>query len=369
MNVTIISLWAQKLFRPDEPQPFGGAELQLALLAEALSEIPNVTVRFITRGRGPAESFKHDRIHVHKLPYRTQRLTRGMLGLWDCLRACMLLPTDVFIQRGGGFETGVAGRASRSTKKPFLFMTSSTWDVDGTHENNRGFLYGKAYMYGLKQSSAIVTQTEYQRELLLQRYFKESVVLKSSHSIPNEIPNDKQGVLWVGRCEPCKNPERFLELAAQIPNVPCTMVCPPANLTDMFESLKTKAASIPNLKFVPGVPFEETENLFSKHRIMVNTSTQEGYPNTYVQSFKWGVPIVSEQFDPDGILESHNMGFKTGDDLERLTHRVNELLKDDSLWNKYSLNARRFAIENHDVKVNAQRLYDLLHKIVSRSAT
>ncbi|HQH74578.1 MAG TPA: hypothetical protein PK360_21055 [bacterium] len=37
MNLTILSLWANKLFRPDDPQPFGGAELQLYLLARQLA--------------------------------------------------------------------------------------------------------------------------------------------------------------------------------------------------------------------------------------------------------------------------------------------------------------------------------------------
>mgnify|MGYP000962557701 FL=1 len=160
MNITIVSLWAQKLFRQEETQPFGGAELQLVLLARALSQRPDVTVRMITRGQGAAESFLSDNIHVYKLPFRHRRETRSWLGAWDCLRACMNLPTDVLIQRGGGYETGITAFAARIRRIPFLFMTSSTWDVDGTHECHRGKLYGKTYLDGLRRSSALVTQTK-----------------------------------------------------------------------------------------------------------------------------------------------------------------------------------------------------------------
>lgn len=369
MNVTILSLWAQKLFRPNEPQPFGGAELQLVFLARALADIPGVTVRFITRGQGPPESFLSDRIHVHKLAYRRCRYTRSLLGLWDCYRACMLLPTDVFIQRGGGFETGIAGLASQISCKPFLFMTSSTWDVDGTHETQRGSLYGKVYMSGLRRSTAIVTQTQYQHDLLLQRYGKNSIVLRSAHPMPGSIPPEKEGVIWVGRCEPCKNPERFVDLAENLPGIPCTMVCPAANLPDLFNRIASRAASVPNLDFLPGVSFEETEALFARHRLMVNTSTQEGYPNTFVQAFKWGLPVVSTLFDPDGLLESKKLGFLTGDCLKTMAARILSLLNDPVLWKEYSNRVRSFALENHDVTAIARQLYELLQALRNPSSS
>ncbi|MGC9329170.1 MAG: glycosyltransferase, partial [Candidatus Hinthialibacter sp.] len=286
MDIIITSLWAQKLFRPDEPQPFGGAELQLTLLARELAKQTDATIRFVTRGRGPAEEFLSGRLHIYKLPYRRLHLVRSVWGMWDCLRACMRLPADVYIQRGGGFETGITGCAARLKNKPFVFMTSSLWDVDGFHEAGRGFLYGKFYLYGLRRASVIITQTEQQQRLLQERYGRESVVMHSAHPIPDAIPENKEGVLWVGRCEPCKDPELFLNLARQTPSRFFTMVCPPANRMDVFERVQSMAQSIANLRFLPGVSFDETETLFASHKIMVNTSTQEGYPNTFVQAFK-----------------------------------------------------------------------------------
>lgn len=365
MDITIVSFWAQKLFRSEEPQPFGGAELQLVLLARALAEMPDVTVRFITRGQGPAESFRNGNIHVHKLPYRRHRLTRSILGLWDSFRACLRLPTDVFLQRGGGWETGMTAFAAQIARKPFFFMTSSTWDVDGTHEKQRGYLFGKTYMYGLRRSTAIVTQTQNQHDLLLNRYGRENTILRSAHPIPESIPENKSGVLWVGRCEPCKNPDLFIELAKQIPDVPCTMVCPPANLIGMYDLIRGKAETAPNLRFLPGVSFAETESLFASHKIMVNTSTQEGYPNTYVQAFKWGVPIITALFDPDGILETRKMGQRVGENPQDIAKAVIRILDDWQVWQEYSANAREFARQHHDIETVASRLYELLRKTIA----
>lgn len=365
MKIAFVSFWAQKLFHPEEPQPFGGAELQLVLLGRALAENPDNAVYFITRGQGPAESFRSGAIQIVKLPYRRTRLARSLLGLWDSYRACLRLPADVYIQRGGGIETGIAALAAQTARKPFLFMTSSTWDVDGTHDSERGFLYGNFYMYGLRHCASIVTQTQQQHDLLLERYYRESVILRSAHSIPDSIPSEKSGVLWVGRCEPCKNPDLFLELAKLIPAVPCTMVCPPANRIDLYEQLRSKAESIPNVRFLPGVSFAETELLFSFHKIMVNTSTQEGYPNTFVQAFKWGLPIVTALFDPDKILETNQMGWKVGENPKNLASAVNRLLAEEPLWREYCQNARAYAFRQHDIKVVSACFSELLQKTIA----
>jgi len=366
MNITIVSLWAQKLFRKEEPQPFGGAELQLVLLARELVKLPGVNVRFITRGQGSWEKFESNGIEVHKLPYRTNRYTRSLLGFRDCLKECRNIPSDVYIQRGGGFETGITGHVAHNANKPFLFMTSHTWDVDGTHEKERGFLYGRVFMYGFNRASSIINQTDHQHDLLRKNYNRTSLVFRSAHPIPPELPEKREGVLWVGRCEPFKNPGLFLDLVAKMPEIPCTMVCPPANLDDMFVAIKNKADSLANLRFLPGVPFDETERLFASHRIMVNTSTQEGYPNTYVQSFKWGVPVITALFDPDDIIERHSMGLRAGDDVEAMKQAVMALLSDNERWNIYSRNARTFACEQHDAQKIAARLYAHLQEIIER---
>ncbi|MBN2326082.1 MAG: glycosyltransferase family 4 protein [Candidatus Omnitrophica bacterium] len=364
MNITITSLWAQKLFRPGEPQPFGGAELQLTLLARELAEQTDATIRFVTRGQGPAEEFLSGLLRIHKLPYRRLRIARSVWGMLDCLRACRRLPSDIYIQRGGGFETGITGWAARSKNKPFLFMTSSLWDVDGFHETRRGVLYGTFYLYGLRRAGIIITQTEQQQRLLKERYGRESIVMRSAHPIPEAIPEGKEGVLWVGRCEPCKDPDMFLELARRTPRISFTMVCPPANRMDMFERVQEKARVIANLRFLPGVSFEETERLFASHKVMVNTSTQEGYPNTFVQAFKWGLPIITARFDPDDILTAHGMGLRTGEAIEDLAKGV-EAMMEEERWLEASRKARRFADEHHNIRTAASRFYEIIERAVA----
>lgn len=380
MKITVVSLWAQKLFDPEEPQPFGGAELQLALLSKELVKRPDVEIRFITRGWGPRKVFESEGIRIHKLPNRSAPWERSALGGidliarpllrsgwggWELFRTLLSPETDVFIQRGGGIETGITGLASRYKQKPFLFMLSHDWDADRTHETKRGFIYGRSYLYGLNRAAAIVAQSQYQRDLLQANYGRESYILRSSHTIPADVPAEKRGVLWVGRCETWKNPEAFLRLAERLPDVSFTMVCPNANSPSLFERIRNWAGKLPNVDFSSGVPFEESEALFARHALFVNTSDREGFPNTFVQACKWGTPILSLNVNPDDLLTEHGMGRCADGDETRLTELCHALLTDRSDWNRLSANARTFAKKNHDVRVNAEKLYSILISLSS----
>lgn len=363
MIITIVSLWAQKLFRPSEPLPHGGAELQLYLLAHEWASYPDTEVHFITRGQGARENFEHNKINVHKLPYYDSGWKRIIFGSRDVYNTAKSISSNVYIQRGGGIETGLTGWAAKKTNSPFLFMCSHDWDVDDTHANHRGMIYGKMYMSGLKQASAVITQSDFQHKHMQEKYGHTSTTLRSAHNIPDEIPQEKSGVLWVGRCENFKNPEAFIEIVKNIPDVPFTMVCPEANSKEKFENVKSMAEHLPNLIFKPGIPFEETEKLFASHRLFVCTSSKEGFPNTYVQATKWGTPILSLNVNPDGILNKYQMGICSNGNGMKQIMNIQELYGDHEKWQPLSTNARAYANDQHNIKTIAHRIYQMMESL------
>jgi glycosyltransferase involved in cell wall biosynthesis len=59
-----------------------------------------------------------------------------------------------------------------------------------------------------------------------------------------------------------------------------------------------------NFDYLGPVSFEESNSLFAKANIFINTSkAQEGFPNTFIQAWMQGVPTISLDFDPDNLIE------------------------------------------------------------------
>ncbi len=58
------------------------------------------------------------------------------------------------------------------------------------------------------------------------------------------------------------------------------------------------------------LPVYETLARFDKSALFVNTSTKEGegFPNTFIQAWLRGVPVLSLDVDPDGVVKKQHLG-------------------------------------------------------------
>ena len=53
-----------------------------------------------------------------------------------------------------------------------------------------------------------------------------------------------------------------------------------------------------NLEIIEWLPYRKAEALIAGAFALVNTSCFEGFPNTFLQAGKFGVPILSFEVDP-----------------------------------------------------------------------
>jgi glycosyltransferase involved in cell wall biosynthesis len=98
--------------------------------------------------------------------------------------------------------------------------------------------------------------------------------------------------------------------------------------------------------------------MLSQGHILVNTSKQEGFSNTFIQAWMRKVPVVSLQVDPDSVLEKEGIGFCSGS-FDQLVKDTQKLITDDKLRNEMGERARAYAIKNHSLK-NMDKILDLM---------
>jgi glycosyltransferase involved in cell wall biosynthesis len=112
-----------------------------------------------------------------------------------------------------------------------------------------------------------------------------------------------------------------------------------------------------NLEYLGKLSLEETENYFKKSWIFVNTSKKEreGFPNTFLQAFKYKVVVVSLNVDPDDILKNYKIGF-LAENLENAISIIEKLIKDENLRNEITQRAYQYLLKNHSVE-NVLKLF------------
>jgi glycosyltransferase involved in cell wall biosynthesis len=345
---------------------FGGAEVQITLLAKELAK-RSYDVSVITFGK---TSKFHDlwagvkvynpfdnRLggYTYILPHHIYKLTKILNKI----------NADIYIKKGVSPLTGLVAFLARLQKKKFFFIASSNKDMD-TFVNkttffNIPFIF---FRFGIKNCSMVICQTKDQQHLLQQNIGKKGVVINNLY-IPPEIEDVNRylhslKILWVGRLlENEKRPELFFDLAKQMLDYRFRMiVISYKSDPKYYNDLKKIAKTIDNLEFLENVPYKEMNKYYREASMLVSTSLFEGYPNTFLEAWGNSIPVVSIGVDPDEIICRNKLGVHV-ENYTDLVKNINILLKNDSLRKEMGMQGRKYVEKYH----NIDRIVDEYEKL------
>ena len=110
-------------------------------------------------------------------------------------------------------------------------------------------------------------------------------------------------MLWVANLRQLKRPDRFLRAWPRRCRASAFTwsVVPFPGEESLLPPDRSHARMVPNLTFHGKVPYLEIGHLFDRARLLANTSEIEGFPNTFLQAWVRGIPVVT-MFDPDRLL-------------------------------------------------------------------
>lgn len=325
----------------------GGEEVQHALMSRYLAR-RGYEVTSLVGDFGQAALEKIDGVRVRK----TFALQAGLPGLrfftprlsstWKALKASN---ADVYYVSCAGAMAGVVAEFCRRHRRRFVFRVASDADC-APHtlmlDNSRDRML---YHYGLRRAHAILVQTRRQAELLLCHYGLGASLAGMFSDLPERVRRFDErggGLLWLANMRAMKRPEWFLDMARRVPRLPCDMAggIHPGE-TALYARVAAAAEGLPNLRFHGQVRFGATRALFADARLFVNTSSFEGFPNTYLQAWANGVPVIAS-FDPDGLITEHGLGVAV-DSVDQAVAAARALLASPSAWAACSARCRAFA--------------------------
>jgi glycosyltransferase involved in cell wall biosynthesis len=326
----------------------GGAEFQQKLLGEALSS-RGMGVSFISSDVGQPDLLKADGLTFIKsfapaagLPgvrFVYPRLTK----IW---KALLTADADVYYVRCAGFLPGVLALFCRMYSRKFIYASASDTDFEPGREMVRHFRDLRLFRMGFKKASRIVVQSDYQKETLLRNYGLNSTVVRNYYQMTSsgQQETERNLILWVATIKGLKRPFRFVELAERFPREQFVMIGGPDSASPgLYEEVQARCAGIPNLDFLGFLPVEEAERYFDRCKVLVNTSDFEGFPNTFLQAWGRGVPVLSH-VDPDGIINRHRLGYAVADE-EQMAEALGKLLAETP--DSYSERTLGYFRDNH----------------------
>jgi glycosyltransferase involved in cell wall biosynthesis len=373
VKVCFISPLGYSLYASLSGQGFGGAEVQFFLLSQALSADPAYSVSVLTSVEGAGGAELHGRLTVIKRTRRGRYMARPARGWFEALRAwggywaaffemrrvLREINADVYLHAGAGVEVGAYALICRLLRRRFVYVVASIADLSDPYGQVQGPLRW-LHAIGVRLAHAVVCRTREQQTLLQTRYRRDSVLIRTGHPLLPPVEDPKTSVLWVGRIDPLKQPEMFLALAERLEKERCVMVAMRNEAHDgLLKTVRDWASELPNLTLHEDVPWSEIGRFFREAKLLVNTSTYEGFPNTFVQAAMHRTPILSWTVDPDGVLARHRIGVCAGGSFDRLVEAAGRLCNSPEALAEHGARALRYASEHHDLNRSVEELKGL----------
>lgn len=234
-----------------------------------------------------------------------------------------------------------------------------------------GYFERRARKTVLLAADVILAQAQYQNELLLQKFGRESHhIMRNAHPIDLRISQAKEiksgdfVVCWIANFKEWKRPELFVELAESLatrPSIKFVMIGRMKN-SNWGRALLARIEKCTNISYLGELPIQDVNCQLSQSHAFVNTSTAEGFPNTFIQAWLSGVPVLSLNVDPDGCLAEHGLGKRCAEVTE-LARAICEMEADRDATVALGEKCRNYAVQTHSTQN-----FDILRKLIENDA-
>ncbi len=364
-HICFVSPYIYSALVADSPvERVGGAEIQQALIARLLAR-HDFRVSVLTRDFGQPDFQTVAGVEIYKLPAAGDRGIKGLRWLTPRLtdiahRLQDIAPDIVYVRTATAYAAPAAWYATRHGAR-FIHAGASDLDFLPTRNHRLSIRDWALYRWGLKRASSVLVQN--QKQLLdASRNCRQAVQLCPNFFVEDIVkPADPAGpVLWVGTIRDLKRPELFVELARRFPQRRFVMVGA-AQDDEISQALSNvvdrDARALGNMELLGYVPPERVGAHFDGAAVFVNTSTDEGFPNTFLQSWIRGLPTLSF-VQPETVPGLS--GTQACSCIDEMSRALQALLSDAGHWRSRSEFVRAHFISHHSESAALERYLRIL---------
>jgi glycosyltransferase involved in cell wall biosynthesis len=328
----------------------GGVENQTSMMARWLAARGH-NVTLIVWDEGQEAGARVDGVRVVKLCAEDAgiRFIRFFHPRWTSLAAALRqADADVYYQNCGEYVTGQVALWCRLHGRAFVYSAASDADCDVQLPLMRERRVRTLYRAGVRLADAVVVQTPVQRQMMRSGFNRDATVIPMPCAPPRSTPPVERAgnlVLWVGRICRVKRPDRLLDVARTCSDLDFLVVGPHDDGAAYAREVEEAAALVPNVRLTGPATREELDVLYRRAICLCCTSDHEGFPNTFLEAWSHGLPVVSS-WDPSSIVSVHGLGL-IGREVPELAAALRRLQRAPELRASLSAAAREYFMRNH----------------------
>lgn len=351
-KICFISPSLYRYLNPRDGEASGGAERQQYMVATELQKRGHCVSAIVGDFDQPRKETIEGINVVKGCPTQIGgpiSMVSEVRGLFQAMRT---VDSKIFYIRGAPRLFSVVSLFTKILNKKLIFCIANDSDVTPEYLRDRyssTFLW--VYKQALQRTETVITQTKNQQQLLNKHFGRDSIVIPNGYELPPEDQisphSERKFVLWVGRSnKEKKKPLRYLKLARQLPDISFLMIAQPSKDGSHHRKIQHKAQSINNLKFVGTVSPNRVHKYYNQATVLVNTSDFEGFPNTYLEAWRYRTPVVALYHTVGDGFETRNMSIRSGS-VSQLQSDVKRLHNNPNLRSRMGKNAREYVRENY----------------------
>jgi hypothetical protein len=347
----------------------GGGELQIALLAKALSQCGHEVV--ILDYQTSEDFVTEDGIKVVKINAKNNGIP--IFGTFfnilpQFYRTLLDQEADVYYSRIRDFRHIIVYWAARKLKAKFVLGVASDLDVlnfimrlkhhylvnyTGLWGIINGIGIEIVYPFLTRKSDLVLVQHEGQRTILKKKGIKSIIFpnLFSPEKVPSTHNKNSKVFIHVGELQKRKGFIEFFNIVRKAPGHFFKVVGQPSGRSGFlfYEELK----SLKNVKLLGRLSHTQTIQEIADSTALISTSPMEGFPNIFIESWACGVPVMSLYVDPGGIIEKNDLGVVAHGKMDMLLNALNTVSSDD----EFKSRSQAYVANNH--VLNSKRIKEI----------
>lgn len=369
MKLCIVAHFAYGAFVGGASGHVGGVERQTSLMAKWFAARGH-QVSLLTWDEGQPTDCVIDGVRVIKMCTQSD----GVPGLrffyprWTSLnKALAQADAEIYYQNCGEYITGQVALWCRRKKRLFAYSSANDTDCDPVLPTLLTVREKLLYKFGLHHADALIVQTKKQQEMLRNGFNLDSMVLPMPCPGPDCLIYQRPvysaqkplRVGWAARISKEKRLELLVEVARALPDVIFEVGGTSTGKEggDYAQPILAAAALLPNIILHGRIARDDMPAFYRNLDLFCSTSAYEGFPNTFLEAWSHGLPIVST-FDPDNLIADRELG-KAATDVTSLVDGVRYFVNKPGEWKTVSTRVREHYLQNYAVDEAMVRFADV----------